>query len=155
MTIQPRLNLSMIISWGVFFHICSWWVNHNLACLHDFQLSYWPDGDYHAIERHSPCCKRLRSVVESLLDLEFWVGPLINKAVHCSSIKCFNAEDLFITGASSQVSCWQCVSGTFSTAAGALRIVILCDYKYKIRLLRVALHKHKKCMVNLYFYAGM
>ena len=86
-----------------------------------------------SIERHSPCYKRLRSVVESLLELEFWVGPLISNDVHCSSIIwCFNAEDSFITGASSQVSCWQCVSGTFSTAAGALRIVILCDYNKKI-----------------------
>ena len=137
MTIQPRLNLSMIISWGVSFH-----VNVNLACLQDFQLSYWLDGDYHAIERHSPCYKRLRSVVESLLELEFWVGPLISNDVHCSSIIwCFNAEDSFITGASSQVSCWQCVSGTFSTAAGAWRIVILCDDVlawFQISLLLVA-----------------
>ena len=117
--------------------------------------------DYHAIECQSPCYKRLRSVVESLLELEFWVGPLINEAVHCSSIVCFNSEihllqvrparsavgsacqgsctlfqhhmlevnsdDPFITGASSQVSCRQCVPGTFSTATGASRTVILCD----------------------------
>ena len=67
------------------------------------------------------------ALVESLLELGFRVGPLINEAVLCSFIICLNSEDSFITGASSQVSCWQCVSGTFSTAAGALRVVILCD----------------------------
>ena len=72
-----------------------------------------------------------------------------------SSIICFNAEDSFTTGASSQVSCWQCMSGTFSTAAGASRIVILCDgvlARIQISSLLVALHKHKKCTSNLYLY---
>ena len=53
----------------------------------------------------------------------FLADPLINKAAHCSRIICFNYEDSFIAGASSQVSCWQCISGTFFTPAGVLWIV--------------------------------
>ena len=66
-TIQPRLDLSRIISWGVSFHICSWWHKWNrsykyqLCLFQDFQLPYLQYGDYHAIECQSPCYKRLRS----------------------------------------------------------------------------------------------